>query len=77
MVSRQFDIGVESLRRIFRDESLRFLDVFLTKEELAIEIAQVDGVKIDYVYLTKACQDKVLEEFTANPAGTNEKDLRL
>ena len=55
MVSCQLHVRVESLRRIFGNESFRLLNVLLAEEELTIEVAKVDGVKIDYVYFSEAC----------------------
>ena len=77
MVSCEFDFGVESLCHFFGDQSFWFLDMFLTEEELAIEVAKVDCVEIDYVYLAKAGQDEVFEDFTADSAGADKEDFRL
>lgn len=55
----------------------RFFNVLMAKEELAVEVAKVDGIKVNYVDLAKACQGEVLEEFAANATGTNKEDARL
>jgi hypothetical protein len=47
------------------------LDMFLSEEELTVQIAQVDGIKIDYVDVSKAGHDQVLEQFASYPTGTN------
>lgn len=39
--------------------------MLVTKEELAVEITEVDGVEIDDVDLAEARQDNVLKKFTA------------
>jgi hypothetical protein len=51
--------------------------VLVSEEELAIQIAQVDGVQVDDVDFAEAGQQQVLEQFAADPAGANEKDVRL
>jgi hypothetical protein len=53
--------------------SFRLLDMFLSEEELAIQIAEIDCIKIDNVNLPKAGQDQVLQQFTANSAGTDKE----
>jgi hypothetical protein len=45
--------------------------MFVSKEELAVEIAQVDCVKVNDVNFAEAGQCKVLEEFTADTAGAD------
>jgi hypothetical protein len=42
-------------------QSLRFLDVLVSEEELSVQVAQVDGVKINDVNFTEASQDEVLQ----------------
>ena len=51
--------------------------MFMSKEELAIEVTQIDCVKIDDVNLTKAGENKVLEELTPNTSSSNKKYTRL
>lgn len=41
-------------------QSLGFLDVFLSEEELAVEITQIDRIEVDNVDLSEARKDKVL-----------------
>jgi hypothetical protein len=45
--------------------------MFVSKEELAVKIAEVDGVKVNDVNFAKAGQCKVLEEFAADAAGAD------
>jgi hypothetical protein len=47
------------------------LDMFLSEEELTVQVAQVDGIKVDYVDVSKAGHDQVLEQFASYPTGTN------
>jgi hypothetical protein len=42
-------------------QCLRLLDVLVPKQELAVEVAEVDGVEVDNVDLAKAGEDEVLE----------------
>ena len=64
-------------RRGETHDSLWLFDVFEAEEELAIEIAEIDGVEIDDVDLTEAGEQKTFEQFTAYPTGTDEKDTGL
>ena len=73
VIGCEFDIWVELLRNILCNQGFRFLDVLLAKEELPVEVAQIDGVEIDDVNLAKAREYEVLEEFAANAAGANEE----
>ena len=51
--------------------------MFMSKEKLAIKIAEVDCIKIDDVYLSKAGENQVLEQLTANTASTDQQYTRL
>ena len=51
--------------------------MFVSEEELAIEVAEVDGVEIDDVDLAEAGQGEVLEEFAADAACADEQDAGL
>lgn len=77
VVCFDFDVRIESLRNVFRDQSLGLLDVFVTEEELAIEVTEVDSIEIDDMDFAEAGQDEVLEEFAANAAGAYEEDFGL
>lgn len=46
--------------------------MFSSEQELTIEIAQIDGVEIDDVNLTKAGEDEVLEQLAANATSSNQ-----
>lgn len=51
--------------------------MFMSEEELAVEIAKVDCVKVDDMDFAEASQGEVFEEFTADAACANEEDARL
>lgn len=42
-------------------QSLGLLDMFLSEKKLTVQIAQIDGIKIDNVNLSEPCHDQVLE----------------
>jgi hypothetical protein len=58
-------------------QGLWLLNVFMSEKELAVEVAQVDCVKVDDVNFTEACQDEVFEELAPNAAGANQQHARL
>ena len=70
-------MGIELLCGLFRNNGLRLLDVLLPKEELAVEITQVDGIQVDDMNFAETGQDQVLEELATDSAGTDEKNARL
>lgn len=51
--------------------------MLITKKKLAIEVAEVDCVKIDDVDFAEAGKDKVLQEFAANASSADQQDPRL
>lgn len=51
--------------------------MLITEQELAIKIAEVDGVKVDDVDFAEAGEDKVLEQLAANTAGSYHEHARL
>jgi hypothetical protein len=77
MMGNQLDVGIELPSYLFRNERLWLLDVFLSEEKLTIQIAQVDGVKVDNVDFAEAGEDKVLQQLTADPARADKKNSRL
>ena len=52
-------------------QSLGLLDVFLSEEELTIQIAQINRVKIHDVDLAETGEDQVLEKLAANATGAD------
>ena len=51
--------------------------MFMSEEKLAVEVAEVDCVKIDNVDFAEAGQGKVLEEFAADAACADKQDAGL
>ena len=51
--------------------------MFVTKKELTIEVAEVDGVQINYVDLAEAGENKVLQELATNSSGTDHQNAGL
>lgn len=72
MMGDEFDVGIELLSNIFCDNGFWFFDMFLSEEELAIEIGKINSVKINYVDLPKASEDEVLEQLAAYTACADE-----
>ena len=58
-------------------DSFGLLDMFMSEEELTVEIAQVDSVKINDVDVAEAGHDQIFEEFASYPASTNEENPSL
>lgn len=51
--------------------------MFLSKEKLPVEVAEVYGVEIYNVDFAEAGEDEVLEQFTADAAGAYHEDASL
>ena len=51
--------------------------MLVSEEELAIEIAQVNGVEVNHMDLAEAGADEVLEEFAADASSANHQHARL
>jgi len=51
--------------------------MLVSEEKLAIEVAEVDRVKVDDMNLAKACKDKILEELAANAACADKENTGL
>ena len=51
--------------------------MLMAEEELAIEIAEIDRVKINDVNLTKTSEDKVFQQFTTNSTRSHHQYTRL
>lgn len=58
-------------------QSLWFLDVLVSEEELTVQVAQIDRVKVDDVDFAEAGEKEVLEELAAYAAGAYEQHTRL
>ena len=51
--------------------------MFLTEKELAIQVAHIDRVQINDVYLTEAGEHEVFQKFTSDSASANHQYPRL
>lgn len=49
------------MSHFFRNQRFRFLDVFVSEEKLAIEIAEIYRIEIDNVYFAKARLDQIFK----------------
>lgn len=49
----------------------------MSEEELAVEVGEIDGVKIYNVNVAEASGDQVFQQFAANTAGAHDQDARL
>ena len=47
------------------------------EKKLAIEIAQIDGVEVDYMDFAETGQDEVFEQLAADAASAHHKHARL
>jgi hypothetical protein len=56
---------------------LGLLNVLISEQKLAVEVAEVDGVQVYDVYLAKAGEYEVLEEFTSDAAGSDHQNACL
>jgi hypothetical protein len=52
-------------------QRLGLLDVLIAKQELPVQIAQINRVQVHNVYLSKACEYEVLEQFAADTASSH------
>lgn len=60
-----------SIEDVNTHQSLRLLDVFMSEEELPVQIAQIDSIKIDDMDLPEASEDEILEKFTSDTPGAD------
>lgn len=74
MVCYNLDCWVELLCDFFGDESFGLLDVFVAEQKLSVQVAEVDSIEVDEVYLAKTGLDQVLEQLTADTAGADQED---
>jgi len=49
----------------------------MAKEELAVEVTEVDCIEIDDVNLSEAGENEVFEQLASDAACSNEQDARL
>ena len=45
--------------------------MLVSEEELAVEVAKVDGVQVDDLDLAKASENKILQKLASNAASTD------
>lgn len=58
-------------------QSFRLFDVLHAKQELAVEVAQIDGIQVHDDNFSKAGENQVLEELTADATSADHKHPRL
>ena len=51
--------------------------MLVPEEKLAIQIAQIDGIKVDNMDFAEAGKEEVFEQFAANPTSSDHKNTRL
>ena len=51
--------------------------MLVAEQELAVEVAQVDGVQVHDMDLAEASEDQVLEELATDTASSYHQDARL
>lgn len=51
--------------------------MLVAEQELAVEVAKIDGVEIDNVDFTEAGENEVLEQLAANAASSYHEHARL
>lgn len=51
--------------------------MLVAEQKLAVQVAEVDGVQVDNVDLTKARERQVLEELAADASSSYHQDARL
>jgi hypothetical protein len=49
----------------------------MAKQELPVEIREIDRVEVDNVDFPEAVQDQVLEQFAADASSSNHEQTRL
>lgn len=77
MVGFYLDIRIEPPCCLLCDCGLRLLDVFMSEEELPVQIAEVDCIEINDMYFPKASKDKVLEELAADTTCADKQNTGL
>lgn len=58
-------------------QSLRFLDMLVSEEELSVQVTEVDGIEVYDVDFTKAGEYEVLQQFTSNSSCANHQNSCL
>ena len=55
-------------------QSLGLFDVFMSEKKLAVQIAEIDGVKVDNVDFPEARQGKILQQLAPNAPGAYQQN---
>lgn len=90
MVRFDLDVGIELERRVFGNLSyvsacrcfhlklpyqcLGLLYVLIAKQELSVEVAEIDRVQVGNVDFAEAGQDEVLEQFASDAASAHHEN---
>jgi hypothetical protein len=51
--------------------------VFVSEEELSVQIGKIDGIEIDNVDFAIAGENKILQQLATNSTGTNHEHASL
>ena len=51
------------------------LDVLMPEKKLAIEIAQIYGIQVDYLNVVKSSKDQVLQQLASDATSSDHQDL--
>jgi hypothetical protein len=62
---------------LFSHLGLGLLDVLVAEQELAVQVAEVDGVEVHNVDVAEADEDEVLEQLAADAARAHHEHARL
>ena len=77
VVRDHLDVWVEPKHTAARDEGLGLAHVVLAEEELAVEVADVDGIQVDDLEVAEPAEDEVLEELAPDAPGPDDEDARV
>jgi len=51
--------------------------VFVSEEELSVQVRKIDGIEIDNVDFAEASENKILEKFATNSTGADHEHASL
>lgn len=77
MVGLYLDPWIELCRRVFGDKCFWLFYMLVSEEELSIEIAEINRVKIDDMDFAETEEGKVFEKLAADAASTDHQDTGL
>jgi len=58
-------------------QCLGLLDMLMSKEELSVQVAEIDCIEIHDMNLSEASKNQILEQFAANSTSSNHQDPSL